>query len=307
MTEVVVTQPIDHAGIDLLRAAGITVHQATSTALDELAPLLARADGAITRNWGFPEAALELAPNLRVISVHGTGTDRIARAAAEARGIRIYRTPGTNAQSVAEHALGMTIAAARCIPEADAATRAGDFDFRERVRGMELAGKTLGLWGYGRIAASFGAMARGIGMRVVVLSSHATPEALAEAGVERVADAADLLAQADVLSLHGVPDGKPLIGADELAQMRPGAVLVNTARGALVDEAALIAALEAGQLRAAALDVFSEEPLPADSPLCSCPNLLLTPHIGGSTQEALVRTSLSAAQSVLDGLGLAAA
>ncbi|MBE2276323.1 MAG: hydroxyacid dehydrogenase [Rhodobacteraceae bacterium] len=297
-------QPIDAAGVGLLRAGGIGVDLAPGTDLADLAPLLATADAVITRNHGLSAAAMALAPRLRVIASHGTGTDRIDIAAARARGIAVINTPGSNAQAVAEQALALLFAAARRLPEAEQALRRGDFDWRltPAARGIELAGRRLGLWGYGHVARHLARMARGIGMEVQVLSSHARPEDLAAEGLAAARDAGTLLAGCDAISLHALPGPRPLLAAAELAAMRPGAILVNTARGRLVDEAALASALTTGRLGAAALDVFAEEPLPPGSPLLGCPNLILTPHVGGTTVEALRRTAEAAARAVLAAL-----
>lgn len=303
MSVCVLVQPIEASGVRLLREAGLEVREAPSPEPRALSPLLGDAVAVVTRNAGFSGPSMAVAPKLAVIGVHGTGTDRIDMGAAKARGIRVVNTPGTNADSVAEHALGLMLAVARTVPSADAATRAGDFGYRERVHGIELKGRCLGLWGYGRIARRLGVLARGLGVDVCVLTRHASSEDLAKEGFRKARDAETLLAEADVLSLHGVPAGKPLLGAAELARMRRGAILVNTARGSLVDEAALIGALASGHLRGAALDVFTQEPLSDADPLCRCPNLILTPHIGGSTQEALKRTSLAVAEAVLQALG----
>ncbi|MFD2237562.1 hydroxyacid dehydrogenase [Aureimonas populi] len=305
MSVCVLAQPIDASGVRLLRDAGIEVLEAASPDPGVLVPLLADAVAVIVRNKGLPSAAMAAAPRLAVIGVHGTGTDAVDMETARERGIRVVNTPGTNAQSVAEHALGLMLAAARMTPAADRATRSGDFGYRERARGVELHGRRLGLWGYGRIAHALGTLGRALGMDVDVLSRHAGEEELARHGFRKVPTLDALLAGADVLSLHGLPEGRALIGAAEFARMRPGAILVNTARGALIDENALVDALGSGHLRGAALDVFTEEPLPAASPLCACPNLILTPHIGGSTQEALERTSLAVAEAVLRELGRA--
>jgi len=300
----VVIQPIDAAGLDILRAGGIAVDQARSTDHHDLYPLLAEADAVITRNFGLPSEAMAQARRLSVIGVHGTGMDRVDLATARERGIRVVNTPGSNAQSVAEHALALMLAAARHLPDADRELRAGNFNWRltSGAYGIELSGRTLGLWGFGHVARRLARMAQGIGMQVIVLSAHAEPAELAAEGLTAARDADDLLARADVLSLHGLPGPRPLVGTRELALMRRGAILVNTARGALVDEAALIAALENGQLRSAALDVFVPEPLPAGSPLTTCPNLILTPHIGGTTLQAMRTTAQDVARAVLAAL-----
>jgi phosphoglycerate dehydrogenase-like enzyme len=145
-------------------------------------------------------------------------------------------------------------------------------------------------------------MARALGMRVLVHSTHADPAALAAEGYEVARDVGDLLARADVLSLHGRPGPIPVLGRAEIAAMRPGAILVNTGRGALVDEAALAEALRAGRIFGAGLDVFTREPLPADSPLYGCPRLIMTPHVGGSTEAALIRTASTVARGIVAAL-----
>lgn len=299
-----IVQPIDAEGPALLRAAGITVETAPDTRLDTLAPLLAGADAVITRNWGFPAPAMALAPRLRVIGSHGTGVDRIDLPAARARGIRVVNTPGANAPDVAELALGLMLALARGLVEAEGALRAGDDGWRLRHRGRALGGLCLGLWGYGRVAQALAPMAQGLGMRVMALSAHAAPADLARDGVAAAADAADLLAQADVLSLHGLPANRPVLDAGALAALRPGALVVNTARGALVDEDALADALHRGHLGGAALDVTAVEPLPADSPLRAAPRLILTPHLGGITDRGMRRTAQAVALAVLEALGI---
>jgi phosphoglycerate dehydrogenase-like enzyme len=240
-----------------------------------------------------------------VIGVHGTGMDRVDHAGAAARGVRVVNTPGTNAVAVAELALALTLVCARDLPGAQAAARAGDAGFRDRRPGVELSGRQLGLVGFGHVARALIPMAKGLGMRTAVWSRRAAPAEIAAAGADPAADLDALCAEADVLSLHAVPDGPPLLDARRLGLMRPHAILVNTARGALVDEAALAAALRAGRLRAAALDATREEPPLPDSPLRDCPGLILTPHVGGATAEALERTALAVARLVLQALGRA--
>lgn len=302
MTLCVLVQPIDPAGIALLHAAGLDVAVAPDTSAGSLAPLLARAEAVITRNWGFPAEAMALAPQLRVIGSHGTGVDRIDMAAARRRGIRVVNTPGANAPDVAELALALMLAAARQLPDATRALLAGDDGWRLGTRGLALGGRCLGLWGWGHVARALTPMAQGLGMRVMVLSSHADRAELAAAGVERAVDAADMLARSDVLSLHAVPGAHPVLGAAELARLRPGALVINTARGALIDEMALAQALHSGHLGGAALDVTVTEPLPAGHPLRTCPRLLLTPHIGASTDRGMARTAQAVARAVLGAL-----
>lgn len=303
-TDCLIVQPIASSGIELLLQAGLVVHEALSTDFTELKPHLSTARAVITRNHGLSGEAIAAAPDLRVIAAHGTGTDRIDKDAASSRGIAVVNTPGTNAQSVAEHALGLIFACARAIPAADYAVRGDDWSFRDRPGPVELSGRTLGPIGFGHVARALVPMALGVGMQVVAVSDHATPGDMAALGVEFLTDADDLLAQSDVVSLHRVPGRAPVLDAARLTSMRPGAILVNTARGALLDEGALADALISGHLRAAALDAFAEEPLSAGSALLAVPNLILTPHMGGASPEAQNRTSLAVARAVLEALDL---
>ncbi|QBY01343.1 hydroxyacid dehydrogenase [Rhodophyticola sp. CCM32] len=302
MTDCVVVQPIAACGVVALRKAGLDVHVAPAPDLDQMRVSLAHARAVITRNWGFPAEAIAAAPKLEVIAVHGTGTDRVDHAMAEARGIALCNTPGTNAQSVAEHALGLILSCARAIPASDQAVRSDDFDFRDRHHPVELSGRTLGLVGYGHVAQRLAGMARALGMQVLVLSVHADAAALTQAGCIPVGTVEQICATADVVSLHGVPGRSPRFDATLIGQMKAGAILINTARGALIDDTALVAALRSGHLRAAGLDVFQPEPPDTDSPLLTCPNLYLTPHMGGATVEAMDRTGLAVAQIVIDRL-----
>ena len=310
MTDCLVTQPVAGSGLDLLRRAGLAVAVAADTEPATLRPHLATARAVITRNHGLSAAEIAAAPRLRVIVSHGTGTDAIDRAAAARRDIPVLSTPGANAPSVAEHTLALMLAAARAIVDADASIRSGDHGFRYRRPVFDLAGRELGLVGYGRVAREVARRAVAFGLRVSACSRTRSAAELRADGVRPEADLDRLLAGVDIVSLHGVPDpdgGRGwFLDAGRLARLRPHAVLVNTARGALLDEAALAAALRRGELAAAALDVFAREPLPPDSPLLDCPRLVLTPHMGGSSREALDRTSRQAAGRVLAALGIEA-
>ncbi|HET6522274.1 MAG TPA: NAD(P)-dependent oxidoreductase, partial [Geminicoccaceae bacterium] len=210
-----------------------------------------------------------------------------------------------NAASVAEHALALMLAVAKRVVPADRAVRGGDFDYRYRAGSFELTGKTLGVVGWGRIGRRTAAMARAaFGMAVLVYSASADAAALAAEGARRVDRLAELLAAADVVSLHAPlrPDTRGLIGAAEIALMRPDAILVNTGRGAVVDEAALAAALREGRIAGAGLDVFGTEPPPPDHPLLGLPNAVLSPHMAGSSREALERTAAMVADGMVDAL-----
>ncbi len=304
MTDCLIVQPIAAAGLDLLHHAGLSVGAPGSTDLATLEPHLATARAVITRNHGFSAVEIAAAPGLEVIVSHGAGTDAIDRQAAGARSIPVLSTPGVNTIAVAEHTMGLILACARQIPQADQATRGGDFDFRYRQTGIEIAGKTLGLVGYGRIARRVAILAQAFAMDVIAASRHATASEMKRDGVELVG-MDDLCARSDIVSLHSRPNRHTWLDAGRIKVLRPGAIIINTARASLLDEAALIAGLQDGRLSAAAIDVFSPEPPPDDSPLLACPNLILTPHVGGAAREALERTAIAAAEKVIAALGLA--
>lgn len=305
MTDCVIVQPIARCGVDLLQEAGLSVFVAPSPELSVLKPHLLTARAVITRNSGLSAEAINAAPSLAIIASHGTGTDRIDKDAAERRGIRVVSTPGSNAQSVAEHALALMLACARRIPAADRAVRTDDWSFRECIHPREISGRRLGLVGYGHVARKLAMLANGLGMTVAVHSKHASDADLAADGVLRATNLDNLLATAQVVSLHGLPGHTPVLEEALISKLRTDAILINTARGVLIDEAALAAALREGRIAAAGLDVFSSEPLPCDSPILDCPNVVLTPHIGGSGVEARERTALEVARRVVEGLGIA--
>ena len=229
----------------------------------------------------FSERVLAACPRLRLVSVWGTGTDHVDLAAATRLGITITNTPGVSAISIAEHALALLFAVARQIPRLDAATRRGEW---ARGQSIELRGKTCGIVGLGAIGRQFARLASGIGMRVVAWTMH--PRPLAD--VELVA-LDELFQTSDVVTVHLRLSAETtgFIGARQFGLMKPGAILINTARGAIVDETALAEALADGRIAGAGLDVFSTEPLPPGHPLTALPNVVLTPHCAGITPEAL--------------------
>ena len=298
----VIVQPIAEGGLALLRAAGLRPHVAPEPDFAAMAPVLARAIAVITRNAGFPASAIAAAPQLLVIGSHGSGTDAIDAAAAAERGVAVVSTPGANARSVAELTLGLVLAAARRLAAADHAVRTGDHGFRARFDGMELHGRSLGLVGFGPVAKAVAPLARAFGMAVTGFSRRASDAEMAAAGVSRMGDLHALLAASDIVSLHAAGASGVLLGAAEIARMKRGAILVNTGRGSLLDESALAEALQSERLAAAALDVTAVEPLPAAHPLLRAPNLILTPHIGGSTVAALEQTAEQVARKVLEEL-----
>ncbi|MBE2276691.1 MAG: D-2-hydroxyacid dehydrogenase family protein [Rhodobacteraceae bacterium] len=235
----------------------------------------------LRERMAFPAALIDRLPQLRMISLTGRRNGSVDLAALDRRGIAYSFTQpedGSDA-SAAELALGLMLAAARHIPQAHHAVQAGGFQ-RGVSLGRSLNGQTIGIIGLGRLGQQMAAYCRALGMRVVAWSPNLTPERAAEAGAQ-CAGKAELLAMSDVISLHMVlgPSTRNLIGAEDLARMRRGCILVNTSRGGLIDQAALVAALREGTIWAA-LDVFEEEPLRTDDPILTAPNTVLTPHLG---------------------------
>jgi D-3-phosphoglycerate dehydrogenase len=229
----------------------------------------------------FTDAVFSRCPELRLLSIWGTGTDNVDLAAAARHGVMVTNTPGVAAVSIAEHALALLLALARRIPANHAATRQGLWP---RGGSMQLHGKTLGIIGLGAIGRQFARIGAGIGMRVIAWTMHPDPTR----GFEQT-PLDDLLRESDVVSLHLrlSPETTGFLGSRELSLMKPSALLINTARGAIADEAALLDALASGGIAGAGLDVFAAEPLPAGHPLTRLENVVLTPHCAGITPEVL--------------------
>ena len=293
---------IHEDGLVLFRDAGWTVEMsepikdpsALAAALSGVDALLVRSATAV----GGP--SIDDADRLRVIGRAGAGVDTIDVDAATARGIAVMNAPDGNTLAAAEHALSLLFALARHVPRADAGMKAGQWP-KAGLTGFELEGKKLGVIGLGRIGGTVARKASALGMDVAAYDPFLPPSAAGHGSVPlKTLD--ELLAWADVVTLH-IPrtkDTTHLLDADAFARMKRGAYLVNAARGGLVDEAALLDALDSGQLAGAALDTFATEPLPADSPLRTHPNLVLTPHLGASTGEAQQAVSTILARQVLD-------
>jgi phosphoglycerate dehydrogenase-like enzyme len=256
------------------------------------------AAGAIVSIDPFDANVLESCTQLRVIARVGVGVDSIDLEAASRLGVIVTVTPGANESAVADHTVALMLAAVRRISEHDRAIRSGEWNRTGSHTPWELAGATVGLVGYGNIGRLVGARLCGFGVRLL-FSDPVEQEA---AGAERVS-LDDLLRESDVVSIHAplLPSTRQLLGRRELALMRDDAVLVNTARGGVVDEQALIEALEAGRLRAAALDVFDHEP-PRSSRLLALQNVVLSPHVGGISDRSIHEMTRRATSSVIDVL-----
>lgn len=253
-------------------------------------------DGVISRTLPLPADLIALAPQLKAISRHGVGFDNVDIQAAADRGIPVSIAAGTNAQSVAELAIALMFSVARNVGPLDQAIRQGGWP--RAGAGLQLCGRRLGLVGYGRIARLVAGMARMIGMEIRTFDP-ALPTDPVDA--IRVTSLAELLRESDVVSLHCplIPATRNLIDATALALLPKGAIVINTARGGLIDETALAVALAEGRLAGAGLDTLAQEPPAADNPLLSRPEVVLTPHIGGGTDAALAGTAVSAAENLL--------
>jgi len=301
---VVVADKLGAAGFTLLAAEPeIEVVDCAGKSPEELERALSRADALIVRSETRVTAELlARAPHLRVIGRAGIGVDTIDVPAATRRGIAVMNAPGANTVSAAEHALGLLLALVRHIPWAADAMHRGQWD-RKRFEGTELRGKTMGIVGLGRIGGHVAQLARAFGMIVVAHDPYLPPGRAAELQV-KVLPLEDLLRTSDVVTMHVAltDETRHLINAQRLALMKPTAVLINTARGELVDEPALAEAVIAKRIAGAAIDVFAQEPLPADSPLRKLDRVILTPHLAASTAEAQERVALEISGAVRDAL-----
>lgn len=280
----------DHTAVAPLRERGtLTIHSTRFASPAELIERLRGAQIAINvRSYAiFDEPTLAALPDLRMLSILGTGTDNVDLEAATRRGVVVTNTPGASSTSVAEMTIGLMFAVARSIVLYDRRLRAGEW---QHVVGPELYGKTLGLVGLGSIGSEVARIARGIGMNVLGWSFRHDPERAERLGV-RLVDLDELLRSSDVVSLHlrNSPQAAGIIGAREIGLMKPSAILINTARGALVDQEALVAALRERRIAGAGIDVFVTEPLPPDSPFVGLDNVVITPHAAAVTHEAQAR------------------
>lgn len=267
---------------------------------DELVELLPGCVGWVAGVEPIGARVLDAAPQLRVISRNGAGVDNIDLEAARTREIEVLRADGANARGVAELTVALYLVCARGIVPSSDALRRGRW---ERAIGSEAAGRTLGVVGAGAIGRTVLELGAGLGMKTVATDPYA-PGDLFDGGGTRLVALDELLAQADAISLHrpAPEDGRAVIAAPELALMRPGAVLINTARASLVDDDAVLAALQDGHLSAYATDVFETEP-PDPSPLLAHPRVLATPHIGGFTRDSVRRAAAAAIENLLMALG----
>jgi D-3-phosphoglycerate dehydrogenase len=286
-----------------LREAGFNVVKKTKLEGDALAAEIQDADGVIVRSaTRITSDLMDSAEKLRVIGRAGVGVDNIDVKAATQRGIVVMNAPDGNTITTAEHTIALLVSMARNVPQAHAKLQAGVWDKKSFV-GVELNGKTLGVVGLGRIGKHVAGIAKGFGMNIHAFDPFISPEQAKEMGIE-LGTLDEVLAKADFITIHTpvTDETRGIIGADAFSKMKKGARLVNCARGGLVDETALLEAIENGTIAAAAMDVFAQEPLPADSPLLGNDKIITTPHLGASTTEAQEGVALTVAEQMRDYL-----
>lgn len=305
MSRVLVLGHVNEAGLAILRSRpGLVLDLLPAASDAELVARLGEVEAILVRTNPLPAVVLDAAPRLRVVSRHGVGYDNVDLAALDRRRIPLTVVGDVNAVPVAEQTLFLMLALARQGLAHDRATRGGNWGYRERFASTELAGKELLLLGFGRIGRGVAARAAAFGMKVAAFDPHVAAETMAAAGVRKVPTLHPALAEADYVSLH-LPlsaETRNIIDATALAAMKPGARLVCTARGGLIDEPALAAALRSGRLAGAGLDVFAAEPPAPGDPLLALDNVVLSPHIGALTQECGIRMAEVSARNVLAGL-----
>ena len=302
MPRVLISDKLSPAAVEIFRSRGVEVDVRSGLKPGELREIIADYDGlAIRSATKVTRELLEAAPNLKVVGRAGIGVDNVDVKTATARGVVVMNTPNGNSITTAEHAIALMFALARQIPEATASTKAGKWE-KNRFLGTELTAKTLGLIGCGNIGSIVADRAQGLRMRVIAYDPYLTETRALDLGVEKV-ELAELLARADVVTLH-VPltdATRNILSADAIARCKRGVLIINCARGGLVDEVALAEALRSGQVAGAALDVFETEPA-TESPLFGLENVVCTPHLGAATAEAQENVALQVAEQMSDFL-----
>lgn len=298
---VLIAGRVHGAGVALLRQRpDIAIDLVESVTAEAYRPFLPNADAVLIRTQPMTAAEIALAPKLKVVSRHGVGYDAVDVAALNARSIPLAIVGDVNSRAVAEHTLMLMLAAARRTMAHHIASTTGHWNERNRFDSTELDGKALLVLGFGRIGRRVAELATAFGMAVSAFDPFVTAEQMALLSVTYAPDMTSALATADYVSVH-LPGGQgPVIGAAELACMKSSAIIVNAARGGIVDERALDVALRERRLRAAALDVLAEEPPAQENPLLNNPFITLTPHNAGLTEECAKRMSIAAAQNILD-------
>jgi D-3-phosphoglycerate dehydrogenase len=302
--KILMSQPIHDEGMKFITSRGYEARVAPDFTEATLIREVQDAAGFLVRTAEIPAAVINAGKVLKVIARHGVGYDNIDVKAATARKIPVCITPRANALSVAEHVLALMLSLAKRIIPFDVATRKNAWDVRNSYSAFDLDGKTIGILGMGRIGMLVCQKAKAaFNMQVLAFDPLVPAEAIAQAGA-RVASVDEILRASDFVTLHvpSMPQTKGMIGTAQLAMMKRSAYLINCARGPIVDEAALVAALKDGTIAGAGLDVFDPEPPKADNPLFALPNVVLSPHSAGLTVECVIRMATHAAQAIIDVL-----
>ena len=302
MAHILVAGKLHPAGIERLKAAqGMTFTLVDEISLESYLPHVGEADAIVLRTQPMTAEVVAAAPQLKIVSRHGVGYDAVDVKALSARHIPLAIVGDVNSRAVAEHTLMLMLAVARKAAQHDAAIHRGEWNVRNRFETVELDGKSLLLVGFGRIGRRVAELARAFGMTVAAYDPFVKPDAMAKHGVRPAADLVKALADADYVSLHmpGSTAGA-VIFEEEINAMKPGAILINAARGGLVDEVLLDRALREGRLGGAGLDVLATEPPAPDHPLLSNERVLLSPHAAGLTAECAARMAVASVQNVLD-------
>jgi len=302
--KILITDDLSAQGIALLEGSNDVEYDLIKGLTPEtLAQRIPGYDGLIVRSSvNVTTEVFEAADQLRVIGRAGVGIDNIDVNAASMRGIIVMNTPGANTVATAEHTMALLLALCRHVPQAHTSLKAGQWD-RKKYTGIELYRKTIGIIGMGRIGARVALRCRAFGMDVLTYDPYLGEDVAEELKIERV-DLLELFARSDFISIHAAltTDTKNMIDARAIAKMKDGVRIINAARGPLIDEEALIEGIESGKIAAAALDVFTQEPLPADSPLLRLDNVILTPHLAASTEEAQRDVGTQIVDQMLDAL-----
>ncbi len=298
-----VSDDVSESGLEPLRNAGFTVEKRTGLTPQKLSEALRDCDGLIVRSETKVTAALmDAASRLRVVGRAGVGVDNIDVAAATQRGVVVMNAPDGNTITTAEHTIALLVSLARRVPQGNASLKAGNWE-RKKFIGVELQGKTLGIAGLGRIGRVVASRARAFGMSIVAYDPFVAPEQARDLELE-IVPLDEVFARADFLTVHTplTLETRGLIGRDAFERMKTGVRVINCARGGLVDERALYEAIKSGKVAGAALDVFEQEPPPADHPLLSLDEVIATPHLGASTKEAQEGVAVTVAEQMRDYL-----
>ncbi len=302
MVKILITDKIDEEGIKNLRQVA-QVEVATGLKPEQLLERVKDCDVLVVRSaTKVTKEVIAAAKSLKIIGRAGAGLDNVDAAAAKARGIKVLNTPEAPTEAVAELVMALMLSWARRIPMADTTMKQGKW-LKSELMGTQLRGKTLGIIGTGKIGQSVGRKAVAFGMKIIAQDCVRYSDFVRDTDC-LYADTDMVLKKSDYITIHLplTPETRGMVGAAQLALMKPTAVLINTARGAIVDEAALVVALSSGKIAGACLDVFGQEPLPPDSPLLKLPNVLLSPHIGASTHETQREAAILISEKIKEAI-----